>query len=408
MATIIVGITGGIAAYKTLSVLRELTQAGHQVHTVLTDGAKQFVTELSITALTGIPPRSNLFDLEAESAMGHIELARAADLLLIAPLTANTMAKIAQGQADCLLTTLILATNAKKLAAPAMNVKMWEHPATARNLAQLKEDGFSIIGPDTGAQACGDVGMGRMSEPDVIVAAVKESLLDGPLSGINITITAGPTIEPIDPIRYISNRSSGKMGYAIAKAAAALGANVHLVSGPVNLAPPVSTKITLVETANQMLAACQSPTDIFIGVAAVADWRPECAQQKVKCKDDWKLELKANPDIISQMHHWAKFVVGFAAETEGLLENGQKKLDSKNLDLIAINKADGANSGFNSDTNSLIVLGSEYEQSLPLANKTQIAYSLLEIIAERYRGKIQSQNSGQENWQRHPNAALCD
>lgn len=369
---VLLGISAGIAAYKSALLARLLKQAGCEVRVVMTQGAQAFITPLTLQALTGEPVRTSLLDPEAEAGMGHIELARWADTILIAPATADLMARLAVGMADDLLTTLCLASDAEKVMAPAMNQAMWAHPATQRNAARLAEDGWRLLGPASGDQACGDVGPGRMLEPEEILEALRvaEGGTDtdkGPASGLTITITAGPTREPLDPVRYLSNHSSGKMGYALAEAAAALGARVKLISGPVALACPTGVECLEVETAREMHAAAQRlapESDLFIGCAAVADYRAETAAEhkikKVEGEDALTLRLVKNPDIIASVAALPEasrpLVVGFAAETRDVERYARDKLTRKGLDMIVANDVSCEGLGFGADDNAAVLL----------------------------------------------------
>ncbi len=369
---VLLGISAGIAAYKSALLARLLKQAGCEVRVVMTQGAQAFITPLTLQALTGEPVRTSLLDPEAEAGMGHIELARWADTILIAPATADLMARLAVGMADDLLTTLCLASDAEKVMAPAMNQAMWAHPATQRNAARLAEDGWRLLGPDSGDQACGDVGPGRMLEPEAILEALRvaEGAAEtdkGPASGLTITITAGPTREPLDPVRYLSNHSSGKMGYALAEAAAALGARVKLISGPVALACPPGVECLEVETAREMHAAAQRlapESDLFIGCAAVADYRAETAAEhkikKVEGEDALTLRLVKNPDIIAAVAALPEasrpLVVGFAAETRDVERYARDKLARKGLDMVVANDVSCEGLGFGADDNAAVLL----------------------------------------------------
>ncbi|MDI5932274.1 bifunctional phosphopantothenoylcysteine decarboxylase/phosphopantothenate--cysteine ligase CoaBC [Halomonas kalidii] len=371
---ILLGISAGIAAYKSAQLARLLKQAGCEVRVVMTEGAQAFITPLTLQALTGEPVRTSLLDPEAEAGMGHIELARWAELILIAPATADLMARLALGMADDLLTTLCLASEAEKVMAPAMNQAMWRHPATGRNAARLEADGWHLLGPASGDQACGDVGPGRMLEPEAIIAellslAPEAAPATGEADGLTITITAGPTREPLDPVRYLSNHSSGKMGYALAAAAARLGATVRLISGPVSLPTPEGVERLDVETACEMHDAAQRlapDSDIFIGCAAVADYRAEApAEHKIKKhegKDGLILSLVKNPDIIAAVagrrpsNTLRPLVVGFAAETRDLEAYARDKLTRKKLDMIVANDVSRAGLGFGADDNAALIL----------------------------------------------------
>jgi len=390
---IVLGITGGIAAYKAPDLVRRLRERGAEVQIVMTRSAEEFVTDTALQAVSGRPIRSNLWDKEAEAAMSHIELARWADVVLIAPATAEVMARIVSGGAPDLLTTICLATEAPIALAPAMNHVMWSNLATQSNREVLEQRGIHIIGPGVGSQACGEEGAGRMLEPDLIAATVFNltgGKGQGLLEGRKIVITAGPTREPIDPVRYITNRSSGKMGYAIASAAAAQGADVVLVSGPVNLGEPPGVELINVESAEEMYAATHAAiegVDIFIAAAAVADYRPvTVAEQKVKKNDAaMSLELTRCPDILASVAALdvAPFTVGFAAETENVVENARGKLARKNLDMIIANRV-GRDCGFDRDDNSAIALWNGGEQEFPTSSKVELARNLIELAAEHF------------------------
>ena len=388
---VLLGVSGGIAAYKTPDLVRKLKAAGAIVRVVLTDSAQEFVSPLSLQAVSGFPVSNSLLDPAAEAAMGHIELAKWADILLIAPATANVIAKLANGIADDLLTTLALATTAELRIAPAMNQQMWQAPATMRNLAQLIADGYVQIGPDAGDQACGDIGPGRMPDPLDIVAAL-EKTQPTLLTGTRLLITAGPTREPLDPVRYISNHSSGKMGYAIADAAAQMGAEVTLVSGPVNLACPDKVKRISVQSAQEMLDAVMANTDeshIFVATAAVADYRAhQVADNKIKKNDnELTLTFVKNPDILKTVAALPSppFTVGFAAESQDVEKYARGKLVNKRLNMIAANDITEAGLGFNSDRNALHVMWENGDKRLPAASKTDLAVQLLTLVAERYK-----------------------
>ena len=390
---IVLGITGGIAAYKAPDLVRRLRERGAEVQIVMTASAEEFVTATALQAVSGRPIRSNLWDKEAEAAMSHIELARWADAVLIAPATAEVMARIVSGGAPDLLTTICLATEAPIAVAPAMNHVMWSNPATQANRKVLEERGIHIIGPGIGSQACGETGAGRMLEPDVIAATVfnlSAGKGQGVLEGKKVLITAGPTREAIDPVRYISNRSSGKMGYAIAAAAVAQGAEVILISGPVNLTQPSGTEIVNVESADEMYAATHEnigDSDIFIAAAAVADYRPaNTAEQKIKKSNEaMSLEMIRCPDILASVAALdaAPFTVGFAAETENVLEYAQGKLEKKKLDMIVANRV-GRDCGFDRDDNAATVLWKDGKRSFPTGAKIDLARNLIELVAERF------------------------
>ncbi|CAM3383899.1 bifunctional phosphopantothenoylcysteine decarboxylase/phosphopantothenate--cysteine ligase CoaBC [Halomonas lysinitropha] len=390
---LLLGISAGIAAYKSAQLARLLTQAGAEVRVVMTEGAQAFITPLTLQALTGEAVRTSLLDPDAEAGMGHIELARWADTILIAPATADLMARLAQGLADDLLTTLCLASEADKVMAPAMNQAMWRHPATQRNALQLAKDGWLLLGPDSGDQACGDVGPGRMLEPEAILA---ELLSTAPATreaeGLTVTITAGPTREPLDPVRYLSNHSSGKMGFALAAAAAALGARVRLISGPVTLPTPDGVERTDVESAREMHEAAQRlavDSDIFIGCAAVADYRAESAAEhkikKVEGEEGLVLNLIKNPDIIAGVAALPEaqrpLVVGFAAETRDLEGYARDKLTRKGLDMIVANDVSRAGLGFGSDDNAALLLWREGDgnssENLAPQPKSQLALAVM-------------------------------
>jgi len=386
---ILLGVTGGIAAYKAAELTRRLRQAGAEVRVAMTAAAQGFVTPLTFQALSGHPVHTDLMDPEAEAAMGHIELARWADAVLIAPCTADFMARLVQGEADDLLATLCLATRAPLALAPAMNPQMWAHPATQANREALATRGVTLLGPAAGEMACGETGEGRMLEPEALLAGLAGLFETGRLAGRRVVVTAGPTREPIDPVRYISNRSSGRMGFAVAEAAAEAGAEVVLVAGPVALETPARVERIDVETAAQMQAAVMAAipgADVFIGAAAVADYRVDAvAGQKIKkTGEHLALELVRNPDILAGVAALASrpFVVGFAAETEQLLAHARDKLARKGLDLIAAN-AVGEGLGFDTEDNALELLWADGQRSLPRASKTQLARELVAVIAER-------------------------
>jgi len=388
---ILLGVTGGIAAYKSPDLVRRLIDTGAEVQVVMTGNAQQFVTPLTFQAVSGRPVRTDLWDATAEAAMGHIELARWADHILIAPASADCMAHLAHGFADNLLTTLCLASRAPLWLAPAMNHQMWLHPATQANLTLLLERGVHVLGPAYGDQACGEVGPGRMLEPTQIAAELlAANTKPGSLAGLKVVITAGPTRERIDPVRFITNRSSGKMGYAVAQAARAAGARVVLVSGPVQIATPPGVHRVDVESADQMLAAVQQHlggTDIFIAAAAVSDYRSgQVACQKIKkTRDTLLLPLSRCVDVLATVGSNASppFLVGFAAETENVEHNALVKLQSKNLDMIAANRV-GDGLAFDLDENALTVFWKGGRRELSMTSKAALARQLIEIIAERY------------------------
>ncbi|MGE4659358.1 MAG: bifunctional phosphopantothenoylcysteine decarboxylase/phosphopantothenate--cysteine ligase CoaBC [Arenicellales bacterium] len=388
---IVLGITGGIAAYKSAELTRRLMDHGATVQVVMTDAAKAFIAPLTLQALSGRPVRDTLLDPSAESGMGHIEIARWADRLIVAPASADFIARIAGGMASDLLAAVCLATSAPVILVPAMNQGMWRKSATQRNIATLKADGVTILGPASGEQACGDVGPGRMLEPGEIISHLTHSGQTKALDGTNVTITAGPTWEALDPIRGLSNHSSGKMGYAVAEAAAAAGATVTLVSGPTALDPPPGIQYRSVRSAEEMLAAVEQDIeacDVFIGVAAVADYRPaQSENSKIKKHaESVTLELVRNPDILARVAQQPKrpFTVGFAAETDHPIAYAREKLHNKGLDLIAVNQIDEANNPFGSDQNRLVLISKTDEVDLGRDNKTALAEQLISEIAHRY------------------------
>ncbi|WP_404376690.1 bifunctional phosphopantothenoylcysteine decarboxylase/phosphopantothenate--cysteine ligase CoaBC [Vreelandella aquamarina] len=393
---LLLGVSAGIAAYKSALIVRLLKQAGCEVRVVMTEGAQAFITPLTLQALSGEPVRTSLLDPEAEAGMGHIELARWADAIVIAPATADLIARLVHGVADDLLTTLCLASEAPRLIAPAMNQAMWRHPATQRNVEQLAKDGWQLIGPAAGDQACGDIGPGRMSEPEEILEAVIRHFappVAASASAPHVVITAGPTREALDPVRYLSNHSSGKMGYALAAEAAAQGARVTLISGPVNLPTPQGVERLNVETAVQMHAAALElapQAALFIGCAAVADYRAaSAAEHKLKKTDDQDtltLTLVKNPDIIADVAALPEgqrpFVVGFAAETQDVERYAQDKLARKGLDMIVANDVSQQGLGFGSDDNAALLLWrtpTHTEQLVaPPQPKTQLAALIIQ------------------------------
>lgn len=390
---ILLGISGGIAAYKAAELTRLLTKAGASVRVCMTAGACEFIAPLTLQALSGHPVHTTLLDPAAEAGMGHIELARWAEHILIAPATADLIARLVAGMADDLLTTLCLASAAPLSLAPAMNQQMWKHAATQQNILSLQQRGVRILGPDQGAQACGDIGPGRMLEPSALLAAMLDFYQPKtlPLTGCKILITAGPTREPIDPVRFITNRSSGKMGYAVAEAARDLGAEVTLVSGPVNLAAPENIQCISVETAQQMLAACQAAVktaDIFIATAAVADYTPaEVATQKIKkSTNELSLALTKTTDILASLSlaNPQLFSVGFAAETHDVLTYARSKLERKGLQMVAANLV-GEGKAFDQATNALDVVWKDGSTSFPEMDKKQLAQALMQLISTRYQ-----------------------
>ena len=406
---IILGVTGGIAAYKAPELVRRLREGGASVQVVMTDSAGQFVTEIALQAVSGQPVRQNLWDKEAEAAMGHIELARWADLVLIAPATAEFMARLAAGAAPDLLTTLCLATKAPIAIAPAMNHVMWGNPAVQANRELLEERGVRLLGPEDGDQACGETGVGRMMQPDDIAAAIQPMVPvsitnTAPLQGKTVMVTAGPTREAIDPVRYITNRSSGKMGYGLAIAAKDAGAKVILISGPVGLDEPAGVNRVCIDTAEQMFAATHEHiqgVDIFIAAAAVSDYRPESQEQNKikKTKSTMQLDLVKSPDTLASVAKLVDgpFTVGFAAETEHVREYALGKLENKKLDMIVANKV-GTDCGFDCEDNAVEVFWRGGEQSFPIMAKSELAGHLIQLIADRYAGS-ESKKTG-DKWPR--------
>ncbi|MFV1997232.1 MAG: bifunctional phosphopantothenoylcysteine decarboxylase/phosphopantothenate--cysteine ligase CoaBC [Acidiferrobacterales bacterium] len=399
---ILLGLTGGIAAYKSADLARRLRDAGAEVRVVMTRAAEEFITPLTMQAVSGQPVHRHLMDKATESGMGHIELARWADLILVAPASANFMAKLNQGRADDLLSTVCLATGATIALAPAMNQQMWANPATQRNVFGLKQLGIHLFGPASGDQACGETGPGRMLEPDEIVVKAGTLFETGALAGLCVTVTAGPTWEGIDPVRGITNRSSGKMGYAVAEAAVEAGARVVLISGPTSLAAPDRTRRVNISSAEQMIQTVMDnieQTDIFIGVAAVADYRPKVpAQDKIKKNaPTLTLELVRNPDILASVaaRSDAPFTVGFAAETNDVLENARQKLHDKGVDLIAANQVGQVDKGFDAEHNALTLIDKEGTTELGEQTKTKLARKLIQQIAKRFHAKNTTKNSRQ-------------
>ncbi|KGE04183.1 bifunctional phosphopantothenoylcysteine decarboxylase/phosphopantothenate--cysteine ligase CoaBC [Pseudohaliea rubra] len=388
---VVLGVCGGIAAYKAAFLVRELQARGADVRVIMTRGAEAFITPLTLQALSTHPVHRDLLDAEAERGMGHIELARWADLLLIAPATADCIARLAAGRADDLLTTVALATAAPLLLAPAMNQQMWADPATTANIATLEGRGVHRIGPAAGDQACGDVGTGRMSEPQAIAGHAAALFEHGALAGLRVVVTAGPTREALDPVRYLSNHSSGKMGFALATACVDAGARTTLISGPVTLETPAHVARRDVESAEDMLAASLAALpacDIFIACAAVADYRPaQIAGEKIKKEDEQlTLTLVRNPDIVATVAaaEPRPFTVGFAAETRDLLAYARGKLERKRLDLVVANDVAAEGIGFNSDDNAVTLLWPGGEEALPRTGKGSLARLIIERIAARY------------------------
>ncbi len=385
---VLLGVSGGIAAYKSAELIRQLQERGASVRVIMTHGAQEFITPLTLQALSGNPVHTQLLDEQAELGMGHIELARWADLLLIAPATADLIARLSAGRADDLLTTVALATAAPLLLAPAMNQQMWKDPATTANVDTLVKRGAQIVGPAAGQQACGDIGPGRMEEPPMIAEAAAKLFALGHLAGKRVVITAGPTREALDPVRYISNHSSGKMGYALAQAAVDAGAITTLVSGPVALTPTDHIRLVGVHSAEQMLQQCLSllpECDVFIACAAVADYRPvKIAQQKIKKElQEITLQLVRTVDIVSAMTagEHRPYTVGFAAETHDVLAYARQKMQRKGLDMIVANDVSDPSIGFNSDDNAVTVLWRDGEQALDRARKSVIAQKIVLLIA---------------------------
>lgn len=404
---ILLGISGGIAAYKTPELVRRLKDKGADVRVVMTEGAKAFITPLTLQAVSANAVSDSLLDTQAELAMGHIELAKWADFILIAPATADIIAKIAAGMASDLLTTLCLATAAPIAIAPAMNQQMWHNRATQNNINTLTSWSYKVFGPGAGEQACGDVGLGRMLEVNELVdltcqqLAIENSsegtLQEQPLAGQKWLITAGPTREAIDPVRYISNHSSGKMGFAIAAAAQQLGAEVNIISGPVNISTPEHCQKIAVDSAQDMHQQAMSlapDTDVFVACAAVADYRLDSiANEKIKkSQDTMQLNLVKNPDIVTDVAAMANkpFTIGFAAETQDVEQYARGKLTRKNLDMIAANNVALQGQGFNSDDNALTVFTANDEKVLPLASKAELAKQLVQLIHEKFQNSLKS------------------
>ena len=390
---IVLGVTGGISAYKAAFLVRLLRKNGANVRVVMTQSATKFVTPLTFQALSAKPVHTELLDLNTETAMGHIELAKWADLILIAPASANFIARYANGFAEDLLSTLCLATDSPVIIAPAMNQQMWRNQATQENLERINARGITVVGPTAGVQACGDDGPGRMLEPEEIVVCTANMFQTNILTGSRLLVTAGPTREAIDPVRFLSNRSSGRMGYAVATAAAEAGADVTLISGPVDLAAIGIEKVIHVTSAEEMQESVMqriNNIDIFISAAAVADYRVQkISEQKIKKSDDtYELIMQKNPDILAEVSalYDAPFTVGFAAETENLELNAQTKLHLKNLDMIAANQVD-KKLGIDCDENSLTIFWKTGREKLPLAPKNKLARSLIKLIALQYNEK---------------------
>ena len=392
-------IGGGIAAYKSLELIRRLRERGITARAVLTKAGEHFVTPLSVASLTGEKVFQDLFSLTDESEMGHIELSRSADLIVVAPATADIMAKMASGLANDLASTALLATDKQVLMAPTMNVRMWNAPATQRNLATLKKDGVLFVGPNDGEMACGEFGPGRMAEPNAIADAIEAALAQsatGPLTGLKALVTAGPTQEPLDPVRFIANRSSGKQGYAIADALAKAGAETTLISGPVELVAPHHVKLVKVTTAREMLAACEHalPADVGIFTAAVADWRPEVvANNKMKKREGDSvpdIKLAQNPDILATIAQGGKrprLVIGFAAETDDIVANAKSKLAKKSADWIVANDVSPATGIMGGDRNTVHLISKSGVEDWPEMKKSEVGARLAVRIAEALKGK---------------------
>jgi phosphopantothenoylcysteine decarboxylase/phosphopantothenate--cysteine ligase len=401
-ARILLIISGGIAAYKSLELIRRLRDRGATVRVVMTAAARHFISPLSAATLSGQPIRDDLFSLTEEAAIGHIELSRAADLVVVAPASANILARMAAGLADDLATTLLLATDKRVLAVPAMNVRMWLHPATTRNLHRLKDDGVLFVGPESGPMACGEFGLGRMAEPPAIVEAIEAALAAGAalaespqtdsglLSGRHVIVTSGPTYEPIDPVRFIGNRSSGRQGHAIAQSAVGAGARVTLITGPVGLSDPIGAEVIHVGSAREMREAVEValPADAFVGAAAVADWRTESvAHQKIKkgASESPTLRLVENPDILAEVSKKTTMrpavVIGFAAETENVTVNAKAKLRRKGCDLIIANSVAEGTSTFGGETNQVEVIDANKTETWPPMTKAEVADGIVRRLA---------------------------
>src|SRR5271165_4804844 len=398
-ARVLLVIGGGIAAYKSLELIRRLRDQGASVQVVMTASAREFITPLSASTLSGQPVRHDLFSLTDKALIGHIELSRSADLVVVAPATANLLARMTGGLADDLATTLLLATDKRVLVAPAMNVRMWLHPATQRNIDQLKADGVAFVGPDEGPMACGEYGPGRMAEPTAIVEAIEAALarpgdsqdFDGvALSGRHVIVTSGPTYEPIDPVRFIGNRSSGRQGHAIAQSAIGAGARVTLITGPVSLSDPAGAEVIHVGSAREMREAVEAalPADAFIAAAAVADWRTESvAHQKIKkgASESPMLRLVENPDILAEVSNKTTkrpaVVIGFAAETENVTANAKAKLRRKGCDLIIANSVAEGTSTFGGETNQVEVIDARMAETWPPMTKAEVADGIVRRLA---------------------------
>lgn len=392
--SILLGVSGGIAAYKSVDLVRRLRERGHTVRVVMTQSAQSFVTPLTFQAVSGHPVGCDLLDAASEAAMDHISLARSADQIVIAPASADIIARLAQGMANDLLTAVCLASTASIALVPAMNHRMWHNPLTQANVQRLKQFGFAIWGPAEGAQACGEYGLGRLLEPEEIVQYIEKKISNSPLHGKTIVITAGPTREPLDPVRFISNRSSGKMGYALAQAATQCGAKVILISGPTALTPPKGAQFILVETALEMHQAVMQHvqnSDIFVGAAAVADFRPSqnSTQKSTKQSVGSSLAITVNPDIIQAVGQLKSkpVIIGFAAQTEALESKARSKRIEKNMDVIIANRVGHGEGGFDSDMNSVDVYTAEEAIHFDLQPKVELAHRLIEWIGHYYGKK---------------------
>ncbi len=398
---VLVGVSGGIAAYKSADLVRRLRDAGADVRVAMTGGAEAFITPLTMQAVSGRPVAVRFLDAEAESGMSHIELARWTDVVLIAPASANLLARLAHGLADDLLTTVCLATQAPIAVAPAMNQQMWQHAATRHNVDLLIERGVHVFGPAKGSQACGETGPGRMLEPAELTSLLGDLFQSDALAGVKVMITAGPTREAIDPVRSLTNRSSGKMGYAVAQAAAEVGAEVLLISGPTHLPAPRGVARVSVNSALEMheeVMCAVGDVDIFIGVAAVADYRPldPSAKKVKKSAERLTIELIKNPDILASVAARinAPYTVGFAAETHNVETHAREKLLQKGVDMIAANHVGTADGGFDTNNNALTVIDREQTKPLPRMSKLRLARALVDEIALRYRAKCTTKNPG--------------
>ena len=392
--TVLLIISGSVAAYKSLELIRRLRERDIEVRTILTKGGQEFITPLSVASLSGSPAYTELFSLKDEVEMGHIRLSREADVIVVAPASADLIAKMAHGNADDLATATLLASNKPLLVAPAMNTQMWNHKATQRNLKQIQADGAQIVAPNAGSLACGEIGAGRLAEPEDILKAILAALgkKSAPKKNFSALVTSGPTHEALDPVRFIGNRSSGKQGYAIAAALAARGASVTLVSGPTNLSAPAGVKRVLVTTAQEMLKACEGalPADVAVCAAAVSDWRAATtAKQKIKKGASApSLQLVENPDVLKAISHAKKrpqLVVGFAAETENLLKNAKEKRAKKGCDWIVANDV-SRGQGFDSDDNQVTLISAKASEAWPKLSKHDVAEKLADKIIAQLTG----------------------